>query len=187
MATAVVLKQNETLQMYAQNPIQGATVSYTSSKPSVASISNSGLITVLTNPTAPEVIYFFAKDEYGLTLGNAVVYAIPQSMAKSAVTVAAEGFLSVKYLKNGEGSVFSVNKGQGAHVGVTYESSNPSLVSISGSGIVTALSAVTEPTAVFLTSKDSVTGIVLTTATVTVVPEAVNIANIKTNATITVV
>lgn len=172
-SSRIILKQNETYQLSVSLPTGVSSVSYRASD-SVISVDSAGLITALVNPSSPQTTFVSVKDEYGIDLEVFSVCVIPDSLQATDVSFAADSTLGARYLKNGETTTFIADIGQGPHVGLEYQSSNPILVSVDSSGNVSVLQNVSEVTPVVLSAKDNVTGISVTSAILTIVPQSVN-------------
>jgi hypothetical protein len=77
-------------------------------------------------------------------------------------------------IKNGEIRDINANFGSGNDVGVTYASSNATLLSVNAAGIATCLQDVTSITRVFIYAKDSF-GTIIETFEIDVVPAALDL------------
>src|SRR3989454_9034300 len=123
-----------TLKDASGNTLSGRAVSWSSATPSVASVSGSGLVTGITVGSAT-----LAATSEGQS-GTAAIAVTTIPVASVAVTPASAGIQVGQTVqltatpKDGSGSPLSGRA-------VTWASSNPSVATVSGSGLVTALAA----------------------------------------------
>lgn len=186
-STENVLKQGESLTFAAAN-IDGAfsNVTFTSTHPSLVSVSNSGVVTVLQNPSKVIRVSVSAKDEFDIYLAGITLYVIPSSMNKADVFSSTTTYsLSKSFLKLNETSQLVVNSGLGPHQGITYESKTPSLLTVNSTGLITCVGTVTVADPVRITARDA-SGTLVKLVMVTVLPQSANISKLSAVPTVTV-
>lgn len=186
MSAKKILKVNETTYFGAGTSFGvNENVTFRSSKPHLVSVTNSGQVTVIAQPSKLEHVAITAEDQYGIPLGSQVIYVVPNSFNKDTVTKTASYTITEKFLKLNEVSQFIVDAGQGPHVGVTYGTSTTDLITIDSSGQITCVKALNVPKQVMVYGRDEF-GFILNSAAVVVLPSGADKTKLNVIPTITV-
>lgn len=132
-AIGQTLQINATVLDQDNNVLTGATVAWSSSNPAVASVSSSGLVTVVSGGTAQ--IRAISGGVSAVADLMVTQVAVSVAIAQTSVTLASLGE-SVQL----EAAVYDSGNAPIPGASVTWSSSNPTIATISSTGLVTAVS-----------------------------------------------
>lgn len=159
LPTSVSLAVPQTRQLSVTTVPADASVSYKSSRTSVATVSASGLITAVSPGTATITV---TAAKTGMTSGTAKVDVTVTASSLPVVTIS--GVPGTVTLKPGETKQLSISTDP-PDARVTYQSSKTSVAKVSATGLITAVAQGTAT----ITVKATKTGYTEDTATITVI------------------